>query len=665
MTLAHITPHLKRLNCPDDLRGLPGWLIWRYEANPGGGKDRKVPYYVGGGRRRHEQGSVADRSQLTTFDAACAAAARKGFAGVGLALMPEFGVVALDFDNCVTAEGLRPDVEALVAGTYAEYSPSGKGVRAFVKGDMGNRKSGGEPFGFEVFSSKGFVTFTGQALETVELLGTENTLAPISREVRALAAERFGHGALQANTGADDDPLLAYEPPVGLTEAQLQEVLDAIDPSLLSYDDWLQVGMAVHHETEGEGFEIWDAWSSTSSKYTTREYGEERWRSLGRRSGRPVTARYLLKLAKDAGVRLHLDGVDLDDFQDETQPGGQAEGKPNKFTVVPAGDFSSGPAPEWIVKGLLPRAELAVLYGESGAGKSFVALDLSMAIARGEAWRDMRVKQGRVVYIAAEGGGGFRNRLKAYSQQHGVDLAGVDFGVIHAAPNLLMKPDALEVAKAIKTSGGADVVVVDTFAQATPGGNENSAEDVGRALAHCKGIHVATGALVVLVHHAGKDSSKGARGWSGLRAAADAELEVQRTPAGRLLRVTKQKDGDDSGAWGFDLEPVVVGIDEDGDEVISCVVVGAPVPAVQEVGKGRPAASGKWQVLVIEVVNEFALAQSRMAVADVVAEALRRAPPVETGKRDTRKQHVTRALNDLSTGDDAPYWIDGDYLEVL
>lgn len=169
--------------------------------------------------------------------------------------------------------------------------------------------------------------------------------------------------------------------------------------------------------------------------------------------------------------------------------------------------------------------------------------------------------------------------------------------------------------------------------------------------------------MVLLVHHAGKDTSKGARGWSGLRAAADAELEVQRTPAGRLLRITKQKDGEDSGAWGFDLQTVVVGVDEDGDEVASCVVVDAPVPVVQEVTRGRPAASGKWQTLVIEVVNEFALAQNRMSVADVVAEAVRRAPAPEG--RDRRKEQLKRALQELSTGDDAPYWIDGEYLEVL
>ncbi len=667
-----ITPHLKNLRCPDALRGLKSWLTWRYEADPKRpeGKPRKVPYYAGGGRRRGVQGSVDDRERMVTFDEACAAAARKGFAGVGLALMPELGIVALDFDRCVGPEGLRPDVEALVVGTYAEYSPSGQGLRAFMRGDLGDHKAGGEPYGFETFNRKGFVTFTGQVAEVTQLLGAENTLAPVSPEVRALARQRFGTHA-GPSPEHDDDPLMSHEPAVGLSPAQLEEILDALEPDC-SHDEWLQVGMALHHETDGEGFELWHAWSAQGSKYPGEDELALRWASFGRESGRPVTARYLLKLGKAAGVKLATGGVSLDEFDDvsgEVAQPPSADGvdeKPrSRFEVVPASQFSQGAAPEWIIKGVLPRADLVVLYGESGAGKSFMALDMAAAIARGEAWRGLRTRRLRVVYVAAEGGGGFRSRLKAYAQQHGIDLADVDLGVVHAAPNLLLKPEALELAKAIVEAGGADLVILDTWAQVTPGGNENSAEDMGRALAHCKGLTRATGATVVLVHHAGKDTSKGARGWSGLRAAADAELEVVRSPEGRLLRVTKQKDGDDQGAWGFELQTVGVGVDADGDVVESCVVAPAEVPVVQVAGRGRPVASGRWQTLLAEVVSEWALAQSRMAVADVLAECLRRAPAPEDGKRDTRKQHLKRALQDMSAGDDAPYYIEDDYLEVL
>ncbi len=289
-------------DCPDVLRDLPGWLIWRFEphTNPGG-KPRKVPYYVNGGRRQGVQGRAEDRQQLTTFDAARAAAARRGFDGVGFAPLAEFGVVALDFDNCVTAGRIHPEVLAVVASTYAEFSPSGKGVRAFFKGQLGNLKAHGEPFGFETFSSKGFTTFTGNVLDACTLVGNDNEVAPVDDAVRALCQRRFKREIeVAARVDAESTPL-------GLTQAQIDQVLDVL-PGDLDYDTWIGVGMALHHETQGQGFDTWDQWSRRSSKYTSREYGVERWNSFGKGQGPTVTARTLVKLANEHGAHIVLNG---------------------------------------------------------------------------------------------------------------------------------------------------------------------------------------------------------------------------------------------------------------------------------------------------------------------------------------------------------------------
>jgi RecA/RadA recombinase len=103
---------------------------------------------------------------------------------------------------------------------------------------------------------------------------------------------------------------------------------------------------------------------------------------------------------------------------------------------------------EWLVRGLLPRAELAVIYGESGSGKSFLALDLAAAITRGIEWRGRRTATGRVVYVCAEGAGGFKARLRAYARGHSVELAELP-AVIADAPNLLEPKDAATVAQQI------------------------------------------------------------------------------------------------------------------------------------------------------------------------------------------------------------------------
>lgn len=393
---------------------------------------------------------------------------------------------------------------------------------------------------------------------------------------------------------------------LGLTAGDIRAALEVLDPNML-YDDWCNVGMALHHETQGEGLHYWQTWSATGDDYPGDEELEYKWQSFGRYSGPPVTAGTLVRLAGEAGVFIgpaaaakpdEFDVVDTAKVEAEAQAAEAA--KPSRFTVVSDEAFMARPAPRWIVKGLVPEGDLLVLFGESGAGKSFVALDIFGAVSRGVAWRGLKVRQRKVCFVVAEGGGGFRNRLHAYAQHHG---AKPGVGVIHAAPNLLQRSEASDVAKAILAAGGADIVVVDTFAQTTPGANENAGEHVGKALAHCREIGKALGgALVVLVHHTGKDLTKGARGWSGLRAAADAEIEVSKGTAGRKIRTTKQKDGDDSAQWGFSLEQVPIGFDEDDDVITSCVVVDAPLA---ETGTARRKL-GPREELLNKVIQEMA-----------------------------------------------------------
>lgn len=655
---------ISNIKAPAALADRPIWLIWRLESKPDNpDKLLKVPYYAKGGKRVGVQGRPEDRAQLVDFKTAIAAAEKRKFSGVGLApLDGEFTV--FDFDNCVIDGKLLPEVEAMVAGTYAEYSPSGSGVHAIVLDNLtGNNKSLAtrEQFGLEAFSTKGFVTFTGNVLEITELTGSENVIAEAGKELTDLVRLRFGDpaDAFQQTAGNQE--------PLGVSPEIIQEALDVLDTEM-HYDHWLMVGMAIHHETGGEGFHIWDEWSQKSSKYSTREYGQARWDSFGRNPNRQITIRSLIQLANQSGARISVGAVSMDEFEDLTKGEGAEEFEPLedlpavakkeklRFEVIQAADFAVQTSWAYIIKGLLPKAALGVLYGESGSGKSFAMLDMAIAITRGERWRGMRTTQGRVVYLVAEGATGFRNRLLAYSAHHNVNLADIPLDIIDAAPNLLLKDDALDICKAILATGPRPVlIIVDTFAQVLAGANENASEDMGKALAHCKGMHKATGAMIQLVHHSGKDASRGARGWSGLRAAADVELEVTRTPMGRAIRSTKQKDGADFKEWGFDLEVVTLGEDADGDFVTSCVVIEAEVPTMG----GRK--FGKNELIVLNVISEIALAQTTgIEISEVIKLCVAQMPPPTEGKRDTRAQHAKQALNKLCDGDDPPFFKEDD-----
>lgn len=93
-----------------------------------------------------------------------------------------------------------------------------------------------------------------------------------------------------------DDPLMAYEPPVGIDLSEARRLVAHVDNE--DYDTWLKVGMSLHHEFDGSvaALDLWDEWSSTASNYASREDLEKRWDSFGRSGRNPTTARWLLKV---------------------------------------------------------------------------------------------------------------------------------------------------------------------------------------------------------------------------------------------------------------------------------------------------------------------------------------------------------------------------------
>ena len=348
-------------------------------------------------------------------------------------------------------------------------------------------------------------------------------------------------------------------------------------------------------------------------------------------------------------VRSHL-GLDVDDFEDISDTP-RPDNAPPRFSVVPAHLFASGEPPTWLVKGVLPQAGLAVMFGDSGSGKTFFALDMVMSITQGLPWRGRQVKQGGVVYVCAEGAGGFRNRLKAYAHQHQVDLSSLPIGVVGEAPNLMAKADAKDLLAAIKAFGDTAVIVMDTFAQVMPGANENSGEDVGTALAHCRALHNHTGALVLLIHHSGKDAARGARGWSGLRAAADAEIEILRSEHDRVATVTKLKDGEDGAEFGFKLHQVVLAMDEDGEDISSCVIEHND-RSLREVRRAASEPKGANEKLVLRLAQDMAgLVDGTVYLTELISRAVNEMPFDEgSGKRDRRRELVVRAIEALREG---------------
>jgi putative DNA primase/helicase len=240
-----------------------------------------------------------------------------------------------------------------------------------------------------------------------------------------------------------------------------------------------------------------------------------------------------------------------------------------RFKLLSRAELEALPPLKWCIRGVLPEAGLAAIYGPSASGKSFLGFDMGAAIAEGCPWFGCRVEAAPVIYIALEGEAGFRLRAAAWEKHRRRKLP--DGLRMVLQPFRLTDPQDVQDLAAVIPAGA--VTFIDTLNRAAPTADENSSKDMGEILTAAKTLQALTGGMVVLVHHCGKDSTKGLRGHSSLFAALDAAIEVSRDGDRREWRVAKSKDGIDGDAHPFKLHMETLGIDEHGDPITSCAVV--------------------------------------------------------------------------------------------
>jgi RecA-family ATPase len=214
-------------NIPDVLKALKGWLVWQVsQIDPATGKFDKVPHYPSGNKRTGEQGSESDLANLGTFDEAIAALdSYKGFSGIGIAMLPQFGLVALDVDRCITDGVIRQDAADVTNMTYCEISPSGTGIRAFW---TGKTRNGDGDDGWELYQEKQFLTVTGNQVDNAKSL-VGNTLSELDAVTRAELERKTPNTSRSGKASksqrlkdsADNDPILQAITKAGLYERDM------------------------------------------------------------------------------------------------------------------------------------------------------------------------------------------------------------------------------------------------------------------------------------------------------------------------------------------------------------------------------------------------------------------------------------------------------------
>lgn len=221
---------------------------------------------------------------------------------------------------------------------------------------------------------------------------------------------------------------------------------------------------------------------------------------------------------------------------------------------------------DYAVKGRLHLGEVVTIYGPSNVGKSLVALEILKHVCLGLQLGSLRVRKGSIVYIAAEAPDSIKRRAKAL----GLTRADGGFFVGDKSIDLL---DTVSIArtiqylKALDTPEKLRVVVIDTFSLAIPDADENSATAMSQAISNAKRIALDLKVCVILVHHEGKDDSRGPRGSTAIKAGVDVELKLEQSDGFVQLAGGKMRDVVFNEKMDFEIYGQDVGVDDDGERV--------------------------------------------------------------------------------------------------
>ena len=267
----------------------------------------------------------------------------------------------------------------------------------------------------------------------------------------------------------------------------------------------------------------------------------------------------------------HAAGAREEHFAPRSSPRGKPFGRLRVLTLA---DAEKAPPRRYLLRGLVAPAELSLWWGAPKCGKSFLLLRLAYGLALGEGMWGRTAKRCRVLYVAAEGEGGFAARLLTLRESMGD--AGEDFRYI--AQRTTVGPPADDLANVIEAAldMGADLIVLDTLARTFGEGDENAARDMGGFVASLDRVREETGAHVAVVHHGTKTGER-SRGSGAMEGAADLIVKVARGAGGEPNRATVEaaKDDADGTMLAFRLRVVDLPPGADDEPRSTCVAEGA------------------------------------------------------------------------------------------
>ncbi len=236
-------------NIPTDLKKISRWTLWKYIDRQG--KKTKMPMTIEG-----TSASSTNPEHWSDYFSVEQAYNTNKFDGVGFVFNGD-GITGIDIDNCIDENGKMSNLAQHILDNvqgYAEISPSGTGFKIFTRATI-ERSQKSDELGLEIYNTSRYFTVTGNIIDT------HQSIPETTQDIQFIFDKYFPKRTTANRTG-DATPDPSYD------IAKAEELLQHIDPDE-GYDTWLKVGMALHHQFEGdvEAEELWDRWSQQGSKY--------------------------------------------------------------------------------------------------------------------------------------------------------------------------------------------------------------------------------------------------------------------------------------------------------------------------------------------------------------------------------------------------------------
>lgn len=528
-------------NIPPEMQARRQWVLWGVgkNLNP---KAVKIPRQAK--NPTGPNASSTDPQTWAEFQEAHAWYQIGDARGIGYEITPADGLVAVDFDHCLdTAGNLLPPFDEWIKALpgYWELSQSGTGLHGFVRGTLpagcSNKRridpQNADEREVELYVQERYIALTGA------LWGPQTTLADAPSAQPGIDAilEQMHMRPEDAAAGAalPDVPDRPEEEITAIIKAAL-----AKSPDFYTLWNWTERPGKLGNESKDDIAFVCSAWKATEYELSAGDlmHGLDASPWAQTKTNSPEKDHWDKWFAcgarKDGAYRRN---TALRAYQRAKQDeAAKIEGFTSLAANLPAGgvftaaelDKMDLPPVQWAVPGLLP-AGLSFLVAAPKMGKSWMALDLCLAVASGGEWLGRKVNQGPTLYLDLEDSAN-RAQARMRTLLDGFTAAPETCTFRLLAP--ILGPDLFKILDEwIAANPGAKVVCIDTFQKIKPatGKNETSYSADYRICAPLQSWAQQHNICVLLVHHTNKnkgstDIFEGINGSQGLMGSADAVL---------------------------------------------------------------------------------------------------------------------------------------------